>query len=141
MSESDAVRKTIEEHNANICKWYAAGDADRLSRMFAEDCWQMPPNAEPLVGRDAVRDFWKRAMQWGKWVFTLDTEDVVASGSVAVERGRYTVSFSAGPFAAPGMKSSEDEGHYVVMWRRGRDGQWCIVWDAPVSTVSLPSSR
>jgi len=88
-----------------------------------------------------MREFWTQALQWGEWTFTLETQEVVASGSVAVERGRYTVSFSAGPSALPGMRSTEDKGNYVVMWRRERDGQWCIVWDAPVSTVPLPTSQ
>jgi len=89
MAEADAVRKIIDRHNVDLSKWYAAGDIDAVVQVFAEDCWQMPPHSEPLVGRTAVREFWKQAVQWGKWQFTLETQDVFVSGPIAVERGKY----------------------------------------------------
>lgn len=137
MSEAESVREIIEQTNAKICEWYASGDVDAVADVFAEDCWQMPPHAEPLVGRAALREFWEQAFRWGEWRFTLETQDVVVAGPVAVERGKYILKFSAGPAAPPGLPSSEDRGNYVVMWRRERDGQWRAVWDAPVSTVPL----
>jgi len=140
MAEADAVRKIIDRHNVDLSKWYAAGDIDAVVQVFAEDCWQMPPHSEPLVGRTAVREFWKQAVQWGKWQFTLETQDVFVSGPIAVERGKYILAFSAGPAAPPGLKSNVDRGNYVVMWRHEPDGQWRAVWDAPVSTLPLPSS-
>lgn len=137
MQDTESVRKIIDQHNANLVKWYASGDIDKVAEVFAEDCWQMPPHAEPLVGRAALREFWQQAVQWGEWRFTLETQDVVVSGPIAVERGSYTLKFQAGPAAPPGLESNEDQGNYVVMWRQIQDGQWRAVWDAPVSTMPL----
>jgi len=53
---------------------------------FAEDSWQMPPNAPPLVGRDSYREFWSQAVQWGRWQFELQAQDVVVADSIAVKR-------------------------------------------------------
>ena len=137
MQNTEAVRKIIYQHNANLEKWYASGDIDKVVEVFAEDCWQMPPHAEPLVGRAALLEFWAQAVQWGVWRFTLETQDVVVSGPIAVERGRYILKFQAGPTAPPGLESHEDKGNYVVMWNLNKNGQWQIVWDAPVSTLPL----
>jgi ketosteroid isomerase-like protein len=136
MSEADAVRRILETHNANLCRWYATGEIDAVAEVFSEDCWQMPPHAKPVVGRTALREFWRQAVQWGEWRFTLETQEVVVSGSIAVERGSYALAFRAGPAAPPGLLSNEDRGNYVVMWRLEQDGQWRAVWDAPVSTVA-----
>jgi ketosteroid isomerase-like protein len=129
------VREIIERTNEEVCRWYETGEIDSLAEVFADDCWQMPPHAEPLVGRDALHGFWSHAVTWGTWRFTLETQDVVVSGSIAVERGRYIVEFDAGPSAPEAMESHTDRGNYVVLWRRDDDGRWRIVWDAPVSTV------
>ena len=137
MSDADTIRGIIEKHNANLGRWYLSGDIDSAAEVFAEDCWQMPPHAEPLVGRTAYREFWKQAVQWGDWRFTLETQEIEVSGNIAVERGKYTLDFQAGPAAPPGFTSSIDRGNYVVMWRLEQDGQWRAVWDAPVSIVPL----
>ena len=137
----DSVREVINRHNANAVRWYAAGDIDSVAAIFAEDAWQMPPNNPPLVGRQAIRNFWRQAVQWGKWEFTLDAQRVDVSGPMAVERGKYVLRFTAGPGAPPGMASSEDRGNYLVHWRHEADGQWRVVGDAPVSELPLRPPR
>ena len=130
-----SLRAVIDNHNREIERYYASGATDSLASMFALDAWQMPPNNPPLVGRDAIRGFWQQAMGWGKWKFSLRAEDVQTSGSIAIERGKYKTTFVAGPDAPPGMTSVSDQGSYVVYWRREADGNWRIVWDAPVSEI------
>src|SRR5512142_2701798 len=131
------VRSVIERHNADAARWYAAGDVDSLAALFAQDAWQMPPNNPPLVGRDAIRQFWRQAVGWGKWEFSLQTQDVSVGGPVAVERGKYALKFAAGPGAPPGMTSFEDHGNYLVHWRRESDSEWRVAGDAPVSEVPM----
>ena len=135
------VRRAIELHNANAVRWYAAGDSESLASIFAEDAWQMAPNNTPLVGRAAIREFWSNAFKWGEWTFTLKTETVDVSGTMAVERGRYVLRLKARSDAPPGMSSFEDRGNYLVHWRQERDGEWRAVADAPVSEVPLRANK
>lgn len=139
--ESDSVREVIERLNAKAVRSYAAGDVDSLCLIFSEDCWQMPPNSPPLIGRTAIREFWTEAVKWGKWDFRLETRAVDVSGTMAVERGKYVVRFTAGPNPPPAMPSFEDRGNYLVHWRQETDGEWRIVADAPVSELRLKSAR
>jgi ketosteroid isomerase-like protein len=134
---SDAVREAINRNNANAVRWYAVGDIDSIASLFAEDAWQMPPNSSPLVGREAIRGFWRQAVQWGKWEFTLEAKDVDVSGQMAIERGKYVLRFTAGRGAPPGMASFVDRGNYLVHWRHEADGNWRAVGDAPVSELPL----
>jgi uncharacterized protein (TIGR02246 family) len=141
MTNIAAVREIIKRHNAMAIRAYAAGDFESLAALFAEDAWQMPPNMPPLAGRAAIREFWRAAVQWGKWDFVLDVQSVDISDPIAVERGKYVLKFTAGAGAPPGMKSFLDRGNYLVHWRHEKDGNWRIVADAPVSELPLPTSN
>ena len=133
IDDAPEVRRLIDRNNREICRAYAAGDADAVAAIFAEDCWQMPPNAPPLVGREAVRQFWAEATRWGHWDFDIEAREVLVSGDLAAERGAYALRLKAGPNAPAGFESREDSGNYLVVWRREGDGEWRAFWDAAVS--------
>lgn len=139
MANSDgvSVRAIIERHNAFASQCYARGDVDALASLFTADAWQMAPNNPPLVGRDAIREFWRAAVQWGSWSFALATQAVEVSGPLAVERGKYVLSFEAGSGAPHGAASFEDRGNYIACWRHEADGEWRVAGDAPVSELPL----
>lgn len=134
--DPEQVRATIDRTNQLLERLYAEGQVDSAAMFFSADVWQMPPNSAPIVGRQAYREFWSQAVGWGEWRFRFNAQDVMVTNSMAVERGKYTLSFEAG-VEAP-MPSFDDRGNYVAVWRLELDGQWRIVWDAPVSELPLP---
>lgn len=133
--EARATRIAIDRTDSGLSRWIAAGDADSVAAVFADSAWLFPLNGAPIIGRKAVRGHWANVLQWGSWRYTFTADEVVAQGSVAVERGHYSLIFTAGPGAPAGMVSTADHGHYLAYWRRGEDGRWLITWTAPVSEV------
>ena len=138
MAANGSVRTIIERHNARAVQCYALGDVDTLVSLFSVDAWQMPQNNPPLVGRGAIREFWRAAFKWGRWEFTLVTQTVEVSDPIAVERGKYSLAFTPGPDAPPGVTGFQDRGSYLAHWRHDADGEWRVVADAPVSELPLP---
>ena len=136
--ESATAMKAIQARNKNLERSYAAGDADSVVTVFAEDARQMPPNGPGVVGRDAMLEFWTQAMSWGQWNFTLDAQTVVANGPLAIEYGRYTQNFTPGPDAPNGVTAIAATGNYLVHWRK-RGQEWFIVTDIANSDESLPT--
>jgi len=132
-SENEEVRQYIDERNEQVEQWLAEGLIDSVVTVFAVDVVQIPPHSEPVVGIDAFRENWKQGFDAGTWDFDFKVEEVKVSGDLAVERGSYTLDFAPKPNAP--MPAFKDQGNYVAVWER-KDGQWKIVWDAPVSSKS-----
>lgn len=131
--ETGRVREVIERHNANLTRWYAAGQIDSVASVLAEDAIQMPPDTDPLVGREAIRQQWKLLTGLGRWQIAFDAQEVVVSGRVGVERGRYALAFTPGASAPAGLSPTQTRGNYVAYWRHDPDGEWRMVWHAIVS--------
>ncbi|TRZ46346.1 YybH family protein [Robertkochia solimangrovi] len=132
---SKQVKTIIDNKNKQIQQWYATGMIDSVAMYFTEDCIQLPPNQPPLVGRDNLIKGWKQNIQFGKWIFDLRVQEVKASGDLATELGQYTLTFE--PYENAPIPAMSDKGKYVVLWEK-TEGDWKIVWDAPVSELPLP---
>src|SRR6056297_1516893 len=130
------IRKIIEEKNEKIEAFYAKGMIDSAAVHFADDCIQFMPNQPAIVGVENYKATWKQNIQFGKWEFNLNTQEVKASGDLATEYGKYTLTFS--PNETSPIPAMEDKGNYMVLWEK-IDGDWKVVWDAPVTELPLPS--
>lgn len=127
------ARRSIDSLNAKVEGWYATNQPDSVASVFARDAWLIPPNDAPVIGQDSIRAFWRNMLGMGHWAFDLRVEDVIATDSVRVERGQFTLKFT--PASNAPIPAFDDRGNYVTVWRRETDGNWRIVWDAAVSSV------
>jgi uncharacterized protein (TIGR02246 family) len=104
-------------------EWKAAAllrDLDRMLAIYAPDAQELLPDAPPIVGRDAIRDFYGRLIeQWPRFAHQFDAEEVIVaeSGDLAVVRGRYRFT------ADTQQPDTVQTGKFIGVWRFC-DGDW-----------------
>ena len=131
---TENIREIIDKKNAELEVLYNEGNSDSLATYFSDEAIQMPPNQLALTGRDKIGEMWKESMSYGQWNLSFETQEVKHSGTLAVERGKYTLNFK--PNVDSPIPQMKDHGNYVVLWEK-IDDDWKIVWDAPVSEMPL----
>ena len=106
---------------AAVARYVAAtnrGDADALAALYADDAMLLPPDHEPIKGRQAIGDFWRQGTDEGLKVTTLAVE---VDGDLGYLVGRYNL--------PPTDEEPADSGKYVMCLRRQRDGSWKLTAD------------
>jgi uncharacterized protein (TIGR02246 family) len=113
-----ASRGAIE---ATVDRYVAAsnqGDAAALTALYAEDALLLPPDHEPIHGREAIGVFWSQGTDTGLEVSTLRLE---VDGDLAYMVGRYRL--------PPTEQEEADSGQYVLCLKRQGDGTWKLTAD------------
>jgi len=90
---------------------WAAKDAARLAKLFAEDGYVLPGGSPPVKGRAAIETYYTGH---GGPLF-LRAIAYAAEGKVGYILGGYT-----------GAVGSPDEGKFTLTLRKGSDGRWLI---------------
>jgi uncharacterized protein (TIGR02246 family) len=123
---------------ALIKDWSAAAqakDAAKFVSVYADDAVVMMAGAPDIRGLAAIREGIPAMMQDSAFAlsFEADRVEVARSGDLAYETGSYAMTMTG-----PNKKPATETGHYVVVWRKGTDGVWKVVVDAPVSDPPSP---
>ena len=108
---------------------YAAGDADALAALHADDAIRRPPNAPLVMGQEAIRAAYQTTFEQFAAKITLSLEEVEVAGDWAFVRGTSPV--TATPKA--GGEPLQDEGKYLSIRKRQPDGSWKIfrtIWNS-----------
>lgn len=116
---ADAIRALDE-------RWKAAADRrdlDGMMAIYAEDAQELLPGMPPIVGREAIREFYRELLErFPRLEHEFEPEEiqVADSGDLAVVRGTFR-------FTADTSRPDEvQSGKFVGVWRR-RDGEWRLV--------------
>jgi uncharacterized protein (TIGR02246 family) len=117
----DAIRQLDAE-------FMAAANAKNASALvkafYAQDAVLMPPNHAIVEGRGQIQNFLQGLITAGFSGIKLETTTTMSEGDLAYGRGRYTLSMSPAGGAAV-----QDEGKYVVVYRRQGKTGWRAITD------------
>jgi ketosteroid isomerase-like protein len=130
-----AAKAAIDADNATWARLTSTGHADSIAEYYHPNALVLPPNMAPIHGRAAVRTFFA-TLNAVSPTLALHADSVWASGSSAVELGRWTWTWPAGkrPPGVPPM----DSGKYIVRWVQ-ENGRWLMAQDIWNSDLPLPA--
>lgn len=109
-----AIEATLDQYVAASNE----GDAAALTRLYAEDALLLPPDHEPIHGREAIGEFWQQGTDTGLEISALRLE---VDGDVAYLVGRYRL--------PPTDQEDADSGQSVLCLKRQADGAWKLTAD------------
>jgi ketosteroid isomerase-like protein len=109
--------------------WSAAAatrDAARVASFYAEDAIAYPPDEPVAIGRDAAQKVW--AAYFAEPSFTISWKTLHAEISASGELGYTAESYVVG-VKGPDGKPLTEQGKYLCVWKRQKDGAWKAVQD------------
>jgi uncharacterized protein (TIGR02246 family) len=122
------ARSAIEKGNAQWSEGWAKGDAAMVASIFAEDGVQLSGSGKLIKGRQQIMERQKTAMAGADpgVKVTVTTTNVWLDGDTAYETGKYKYEYTEKG------KPGKDEGRYVTIWKRQKDGSWKLAMDMGV---------
>ena len=127
-ASSDAMaeaRRAIDKGNAQWIEAWEKGDPAMVAALFTEDGSILSGNGKVTKGRRQILERQKAGMQYvGRGVkVSVTTLDVWLDGETAYETGKYSYKYQEKG------KPVVDEGRYVTIWKRQKDGSWKLSVD------------
>jgi len=123
------IGAAAEEIRHLIKEWVEAsnaGDIDKIMSLVTDDCVMIPPNAPPLIGKDAIRKDYQESFD----LYSSQGDETIAefrvSGDFAFSRGTWT--HSQTPKA--GGESKKTNGSFLDIYQKQPDGSWKLFWNA-----------
>ena len=130
VEEAPMAAVTLEEMSAIADDFeaaIAAGDAAALLALHTGDSVRMPPNAEAIVGGEAILAAFEAMFLEQEMELSVTTEDVVGLGDHAVAWGTYVVTFPVEE-----DDPLQESGKWMNLLEKQADGTWKIarhIWN------------
>jgi ketosteroid isomerase-like protein len=139
LSQSNSDYKSkIELINKEMAKNMMEGNTEKLLSLYTEDAISMPSYQPIHDGIAAIRkandEMAKTGVKYNS--FAPTTLKVTANGNQITEIGTYKISMSM-----PNMdKPIEDQGKYLTIWEKQKDGSLKVkveIWNSDVDPMSM----
>jgi uncharacterized protein (TIGR02246 family) len=124
------VREAIAAADEVFVATFGRGDAAGLAALYTEDGQLLPPNADFMIGREAIQAFWQGAMDAGIASAGIEICEVEGHGDTAIEVSTYTLHAQDG--------TELDAGKFIVIWKRV-GGEWKLHRDIFNSSKPAPA--
>ncbi len=105
---------------------FNAGDAAAIAAMMTEDGAVLAPNADPIVGREAIEAYWAELIAAGLKGALVPVE-VHTDGDLGYKQGTYELTMDG---------EVVDHGKWIEVWKRV-EGEWLLHRDIYNSSVAM----
>jgi uncharacterized protein (TIGR02246 family) len=124
------VREAIAAAGGAFAAAYNRGDAAGVAALYTVEGQLLPPNADFMIGREAVQAFWQGVMDAGIASLKIEIREVEDLGDTAIEVSEYTLYAQGG--------EELDAGKFIVIWKRV-EGEWKLHRDIFNSSQPAPA--
>jgi uncharacterized protein (TIGR02246 family) len=126
--------KAIEAIEAAWVKAIGSKDIEQWVSYYADDATILLPNAPPVNGKDNIRASLKPRLSDPNFSLTFRPAKIEASTDLAYVQGAY-----ASTRTDPKTKAAvTDQGKYVTVYKKQRDGAWKAIQDMVSSDMPRP---
>jgi uncharacterized protein (TIGR02246 family) len=124
------VREAIAAADRAFEAVFGEGDAAGVAALYTQEGQLLPPNADFMVGREAIQAFWQGAMDAGIASARIEILEVEGHGDTAIEVSTYTLHAQDG--------TELDAGKFIVIWKQV-EGEWKLHRDIFNSSKPAPA--
>ena len=120
----DANVKTVVEDRYK--EWIAAAnkkDAEALTSLYDENAVLMPKEEEPVVGKAAIGEYYKRLVadpHFVPFTATLESNSFHVAGDIAIDTADFDGELTRGG------NQIHFHGKLLLVWKKQKDGSWKI---------------
>ena len=134
------VRQAIEQANARVVAAMKTGDAATVVSYYDAEMIVMPSDMPAHRGQQAnLTNLTEFLAAVAVTDFSLNTEDVMVKGDIAIETGNNTMTVQPKQAGAPAI--GPDKGKYLAVWKKQADGSWKKLRDIWNSDAPPPAAK
>ena len=138
----NVLRKKIQAYNNQMTNAIIENDHEKVLSFYDENVISLPNYNEMLRGMPAVSEHHRQAADMGNKVtaMKLTTKKITEYGDALVEIGTFTVTMEVARMPQP----ITDEGKYLNVWLKQKDGSYKIVneiWNSDTHPMKMSGAQ
>jgi ketosteroid isomerase-like protein len=118
-------------------KAFNSGDIRTLVSLYTDDAKIIPPNMKPVIGTEAIREYFNAEFEsFSNYKINDPADEVIILGNKAYVRGKYFLNYTP----KLGEEQLQDEGNWIMLFGRQTDGSWKCYYEIFNSKMPLPKT-